>query len=43
MMNNANPDLITRLPHVLRIGNNFEAGVARHLRKLFALDDEFAS
>jgi hypothetical protein len=43
MMNNANPDLITRLPHVPRIGNNFEAGVAHHLRKLFALDDELAS
>ena len=43
MMNNANPDLITRLPDVPRIGNNFEAGVAHHLRKLFALDDELAS
>jgi Cof subfamily protein (haloacid dehalogenase superfamily) len=43
MMNNANPDLITRLPNVPRIGNNFEAGVAHHLRKLFALDDELAS
>ncbi|NUX57349.1 Cof-type HAD-IIB family hydrolase [Paraburkholderia youngii] len=43
MMNNANPDLITRLPHVPRIGNNFEAGVAHHLRKLFALKDELAS
>ncbi|SDF90892.1 Cof-type HAD-IIB family hydrolase [Paraburkholderia phenazinium] len=43
MMNNANPDLIKRLPHVPRIGNNFEAGVAHHLRKLFALDDELAS
>ena len=32
MMNNANPDLIDRLPHVPRIGNNFEAGVARHCR-----------
>jgi len=42
MMNNANPDLIARLPAVPRIGNNFEAGVARHLRKLFALDGEFA-
>ena len=39
MMNNANPDLIKRLPHVPRIGNNFEAGVAHHLRKLFALND----
>ncbi|MGA7782515.1 MAG: Cof-type HAD-IIB family hydrolase [Paraburkholderia sp.] len=43
MMQNANPDLITRLPDVPRIGNNFEGGVARHLRKLFALDDELAS
>ncbi|CAM2180954.1 HMP-PP phosphatase [Paraburkholderia sacchari] len=42
MMNNANPDLIARLPQVPRIGNNFEAGVAHHLRKLFALDDELA-
>ena len=42
MMNNANPDLIARLPHVPRIGNNFEAGVAHHLRKLFSLDDELA-
>ncbi|WP_027793032.1 Cof-type HAD-IIB family hydrolase [Paraburkholderia acidipaludis] len=40
MMNNANPDLIARLPSVPRIGNNFEAGVAHHLRKLFALGDE---
>ena len=40
MMNNANPDLITRLPNVPRIGNNFEAGVAHHLRKLFSIDDE---
>jgi Cof subfamily protein (haloacid dehalogenase superfamily) len=40
MMNNANPDLIARLPSVPRIGNNFEAGVAHHLRKLFALNDE---
>ena len=40
MMNNANPDLIARLPSVPRIGNNFEAGVAHHLRKLFALTDE---
>lgn len=39
MMNNANPDLIARLPAVPRIGNNFEAGVAHHLRKLFALSD----
>ncbi|MBN3850232.1 Cof-type HAD-IIB family hydrolase [Paraburkholderia sp. Ac-20342] len=43
MMNNANPDLVTRLPHVPRIGNNFEAGVAHHLRKLFSLGDELAS
>jgi Cof subfamily protein (haloacid dehalogenase superfamily) len=43
MMNNANPDLMARLPMVPRIGNNFEAGVAHHLRKLFALDDELAS
>jgi Cof subfamily protein (haloacid dehalogenase superfamily) len=43
MMNNANPDLITRLPNVPRIGNNFEAGVAHHLRKLFSLDDELMS
>ncbi|WP_153099084.1 Cof-type HAD-IIB family hydrolase [Paraburkholderia hayleyella] len=40
MMNNANPDLIARLPGVPRIGNNFEAGVAHHLRKLFALTDD---
>ncbi|HGL4262017.1 Cof-type HAD-IIB family hydrolase [Burkholderia dolosa] len=39
MMNNANPDLIARLPHIPRIGNNFEAGVARHLRRLFSLED----
>ena len=43
MMNNANPDLIKRLPDVPRIGNNFEAGVAHHLRKLFALNDELAN
>ncbi|RQH06058.1 Cof-type HAD-IIB family hydrolase [Paraburkholderia dinghuensis] len=42
MMDNANPDLIARLPMVPRIGNNSEAGVARHLRKLFALGDERA-
>jgi Cof subfamily protein (haloacid dehalogenase superfamily) len=42
MMSNANPDLIARLPMVPRIGNNFEAGVAHHLRKLFELDDELA-
>lgn len=40
MMNNANPDLIARLPHIPRIGNNFEAGVAHHLRKLFSIADE---
>lgn len=40
MMGNANPDLIARLPSVPRIGNNFEAGVAHHLHKLFALDNE---
>jgi len=43
MMNNANPDLIARLPSVPRIGNNFEAGVAHHLRKLFGLKDEILS
>lgn len=43
MMNNANPDLITRLPNVPRIGNNFEAGVAHHLRKLFAMDGAVTS
>jgi Cof subfamily protein (haloacid dehalogenase superfamily) len=43
MMSNANPDLMTRLPNVPRIGNNFEAGVAHHLRKLFEMDDELAS
>ncbi|TKC89230.1 Cof-type HAD-IIB family hydrolase [Trinickia terrae] len=42
MMNNANPDLIARLPQVPRIGNNFEAGVAHQLRKLFAMRDEIA-
>lgn len=40
MMNNANPDLIMRLPNVPRIGNNFEAGVAHQLRKLFSIVDE---
>jgi Cof subfamily protein (haloacid dehalogenase superfamily) len=35
MMGNANPDLIARLPKVPRVGNNFEAGVARQLRLLF--------
>ncbi len=43
MMNNANPDLIARLPAVPRIGNNFEAGVAHQLRKLFSLTDELAT
>ncbi|MEQ5840294.1 hydrolase [Paraburkholderia acidicola] len=43
MMNNANPDLIARLPDVPRIGNNFEAGVAHQLRKLFTLDGELTS
>lgn len=43
MMNNANPDLIARLPHIPRIGNNFDAGVARHLRALFALEDGVAA
>lgn len=39
MMNNANPALMTRLPHVPRVGNNFEAGVAHQLRKLFSIAD----
>jgi HAD superfamily hydrolase (TIGR01484 family) len=43
MMNNANPDLIARLPFVPRIGNNFEAGVAHHLRKLFSITDELTA
>ncbi|AOK51452.1 hydrolase [Burkholderia stagnalis] len=43
MMNNANPDLVARLPHIPRIGNNFDAGVARHLRTLFALDGGVAA
>jgi Cof subfamily protein (haloacid dehalogenase superfamily) len=42
MMNNANPDLVARLPRVPRIGTNAEAGVARHLRTLFALEDGVA-
>ncbi|MDR5778228.1 Cof-type HAD-IIB family hydrolase [Caballeronia sp. LZ065] len=42
MMNNANPDLIKRLPDVPRVGNNFEAGVAHQLRKLFEIRDELA-
>jgi Cof subfamily protein (haloacid dehalogenase superfamily) len=43
MMGNANPHLIKRLPDVPRIGNNFEAGVAHQLRKLFGIVDELAS
>jgi Cof subfamily protein (haloacid dehalogenase superfamily) len=43
MMNNANPDLMARLPSVPRIGNNFEAGVAHHLRKLFSIADELTA
>lgn len=43
MMNNANPDLMARLPDVPRIGNNFEAGVAHQLRKLFSIEDEIAA
>ena len=43
MMNNANPDLVARLPAVPRIGNNFEAGVAHHLCKLFALSGEIVA
>ena len=43
MMGNANPHLMKRLPDVPRIGNNFEAGVAHHLRKLFGITDELAS
>jgi Cof subfamily protein (haloacid dehalogenase superfamily) len=42
VMNNANPDLIARLPNVPRTGNNFEAGVAHQLRKLFNLTDKLA-
>ncbi|WP_126241928.1 Cof-type HAD-IIB family hydrolase [Burkholderia gladioli] len=38
MMDNANPDLVLRLPDVQRIGSNADSGVARHLRELFALD-----
>ena len=36
MMNNANPGLVARLPHIPRIGNNFDAGVARHLHAVLA-------
>jgi Cof subfamily protein (haloacid dehalogenase superfamily) len=43
VMNNANPELVTRLPHVPRIGNNFDAGVAHQLRKLFSIVDESTS
>jgi Cof subfamily protein (haloacid dehalogenase superfamily) len=43
MMNNANPDLIALLPHIPRIGNNFDAGVAHHLRSLFSLDEGAAA
>jgi Cof subfamily protein (haloacid dehalogenase superfamily) len=43
IMNNANPHLLSRLPHVPRIGNNFEAGVAHQLCKLFGIGDEPAS
>ena len=39
MMGNANPLLMQRLPHVPRIGNNFDAGVARELARLFDLRD----
>lgn len=42
VMNNANPDLIKRLPNVPRTGNNFEAAVAQQLRKLFNLQDKVA-
>lgn len=42
MMNNANPDLIKRLPNVPRIGNNFEVGVAHQIRKLFDIQDDLA-
>lgn len=40
MMGNANPLLMKRLPHVPRIGNNFDAGVARELARLFDLEDQ---
>ena len=39
MMGNANPLLMERLPHVPRIGNNFDAGVARELARMFGLED----
>ncbi|RKP58400.1 Cof-type HAD-IIB family hydrolase [Pararobbsia silviterrae] len=39
MMGNSNPDLIARLPHVPRIGNNFDAAVARQLTQLFDLEN----
>jgi Cof subfamily protein (haloacid dehalogenase superfamily) len=35
MMGNANPLLMERLPSVPRIGNNFDAGVAHELARLF--------
>jgi Cof subfamily protein (haloacid dehalogenase superfamily) len=38
MMGNANPLLMQRLPSVQRIGNNFDAGVARELARLFDLE-----
>jgi Cof subfamily protein (haloacid dehalogenase superfamily) len=37
MMGNANPLLMARLPSVPRIGNNFDAGVAHELARLFDL------
>jgi Cof subfamily protein (haloacid dehalogenase superfamily) len=43
MMNNANPDLIKRLPDIPRTGNNFEAGVAHQLRALFGMADKFSA
>ena len=38
VMNNAHPELIAQLPHVPRIGNNFEAAVAHQLCRLFEFD-----
>ncbi len=43
MMNNANPDLIKRLPDIPRTGNNFEAGVAHQLRALFGMADKLGA
>jgi Cof subfamily protein (haloacid dehalogenase superfamily) len=43
MMNNANPDLVKRLPNIPRTGNNFEAGVAHQLRELFGLKHELSA